>query len=105
MAKINVKFIFEQVKQNSKTLLLAISALSLVLGAYGIQQYEKKQNKSKLENLADENKNGIFEYYEKIKMYNLCGLKDTTEYLSASDLEKGVQNYQKERDSLNKIYK
>ncbi|KHO55032.1 MAG: hypothetical protein QT10_C0007G0018 [archaeon GW2011_AR19] len=28
-------------------------------------------------------------------MYNLCGLKDTTEYLSALSLEKGIENYRK----------
>ena len=35
----------------------------------------------------------------------MCGLKDTTEYLSALNLEKGIQNYKTNLDSLNKIYK
>ena len=41
----------------------------------------------------NENKNGKLDSYEKIKMYNLCGLKDTTEYLSALSLEKGIEKY------------
>jgi len=80
----------------SKTFYLPeIFLFSLVCAVYGFQQYEKKQNKSKLEKFADENKNGRLEPYEKIKMYGLCGLKDTTEYLSVSSLEKGIKNYQK----------
>lgn len=79
--------------QDNNLFILGIFALSLVSGAYGLQQFDKKQNKSKLENLADENKNGILDDYEKIKMYKMCGLKDTTESLSALDLEKGIQNY------------
>jgi len=80
----------------SKTFYLpGIFLFSLVFAAYEFQQYEKKQNKSKLEKFADENKNGKLDSYEKIKMYNLCGLKDTTEYLSAFSLEKGIENYKK----------
>ncbi len=36
------------------------------------------------------------DFYEKIKMYKMCGLKDTTESLSVLDLEKGIQNYKPE---------
>ena len=38
-------------------------------------------------------KNKMLEPYEKIKMYKMCGLEDTTKYLSALDLEKGILNY------------
>ncbi len=79
--------------QDNNLFILGIFAFSLVFGAYGLQRFDKKQNKSKLENLADENKNGALDYYEKIKMYKMCGLKDTTEFLSALSLEKGIQNY------------
>ena len=80
-------------------------SLFLFLITYGIFEFDKKQNKSKLEKLADENKNGKLDSNEKTKMYQMCGLKDTTEYTSSSDLEKGIQNYQREIDSLNNIYK
>ena len=80
-------------------------SLFLFLITYGIFEFDKKQNKSKLEKLADENKNGKLDSNEKIKMYKMCELKDTTAYLSALSLEKGLTNYQTETDSLNKIYK
>lgn len=92
-------------KQDNNLFTLGIFTILLISGTYGIFEFNKEQNKSKLEKLADENKNGKLDSNEKIKMYKMCELKDTTAYLSALSLEKGLTNYQTETDSLNKIYK
>ncbi|MEK6817660.1 MAG: hypothetical protein AABX80_02555 [Nanoarchaeota archaeon] len=92
-------------KQDNNLFTLGIFTILLISGTYGIFEFNKEQNKSKLEKLADENKNEKLDSNEKTKMYQMCGLKDTTEYTSSSDLEKGIQNYQREIDSLNNVYR
>lgn len=57
--------------------------------------YNEKANL--LEELADENGNGVLCNHEKLKMYGACGIADKPqEYaLTLEDLERGIKNYQK----------
>ena len=74
---------------------LAVGVIIAIISCSINYVIKKDKNKSQLENLADINRDGILSFYERSKMYEMCGVADkpSTYVLTQEDINRGIANY------------
>ena len=83
----------ERINFDTVAIYLLIAYSALVFGGSIKDRVENPKLKSQLEILADTDKNKILDSQEKINMYKMCGVEDTSKYLTTNELKKGINNY------------